>query len=238
VTASPDACPLTELVLLSGMLGDHTVWSDVAADLGDIAHCTVPRIDQADRIPALSEAVLAEAPERFALAGHSLGGIVALQVLRDAPERVTRLALVNTSARGASAAQLASWAELAGRTHAGEFAAVAWELGRHTLPEARRADDLVARNIAMADTVGAPGFLRQLQAQATRPDSRPHLAEVGVPTLVVSGALDHVCPPALQEELAAGIPGARHVVLESAGHMAPLEAPHEVAQALRVWLTT
>jgi pimeloyl-ACP methyl ester carboxylesterase len=238
VTVSPGASPLAELVLLSGMLGDHTVWAEVAADLGDVAHCTASRIDQADRITALAEAVLAEAPQRFALAGHSLGGIVALQVLRDAPERVIRLALVNTSARGASAAQLESWTELARRTDAGEFAAVAAELGLHTLPEARRADDLVERNTAMADTVGPAGFLRQLQAQATRPDSRPHLAEVGVPTLVVSGALDHVCPPALQEELAAGIPGSRHVVLEAAGHMAPLETPHEVAQALRVWLTT
>jgi pimeloyl-ACP methyl ester carboxylesterase len=237
VTAFPDASPLVELVLLSGMLGDHTVWSDVVADLGDVAHCTSPRIDEADSIAALSEAVLAEAPERFALAGHSLGGIVALQVLRDAPERVTRLALLNTSGRGASAAQLESWTELARRTHAGEFAAVAAELGVQTLPAVRQDDDLVARNTAMADTVGAAGFLRQLEAQATRPDSRPRLAEVAVPTLVVSGALDHVCPPALQEELAAGIPGARHVVIRSAGHMAPLETPHEVAQALRLWLT-
>ena len=96
---------------------------------------------------------------------------------------------------------------LTGRTRTGEFAAVADELGRHTLPKSRREPDLVARNVAMADTVGVSGLLRQLQAQATRPDSRPHLAAVGVPTLVVSGALDHVCPPVLQEELAAGIPG-------------------------------
>jgi len=235
VTGRSDRC---ELVLLSGMLGDHTVWAEVAADLADVAHCSFPRIDQADRIEDLSAAVLAEAPERFALAGHSLGGIVALQMLRDAPDRVTRLALVNTSARGASLVQLESWTELARRTYSGEFAAVAAELGRHTLPESRRFEDLVSRNTAMGDTVGASGFVRQLKAQSTRPESRPHLAQVAVPTLVVSGALDHVCPPALQEELAAGIPGARLVVIESAGHMAPLENPHEVTQALRLWLTT
>lgn len=226
-----------ELVLLSGMLGDDTAWAEVASDLADVAHASFPRIDEADTIAALAARVLAEAPERFALAGHSLGGIVALQVVRDAPERVTHLALVNTSARDASPAQLESWAALTDRTLAGEFAAVADELGRHTLPESRREPDLVARNVAMAGTVGASGLLRQLQSQVTRPDSRPHLGSVGVPTLVVSGALDHVCPPALQEELAAGIPGARHVVLDTAGHMAPLEAPHELAQALREWLT-
>lgn len=226
-----------ELVLLSGMLGDHTAWADVAPELGDVARASFPRIDQADTIAALATRVLAEAPERFALAGHSLGGIVALQVVRDAPERVTRLALVNTSGRDASGPQLTSWAALTDRTRAGGFAGVADELGRQTLPESRREDELIARNVDMAETVGPEGLLRQLRAQATRPDSRPDLGTIGVPTLVVSGALDHVCPPALQEELAAGIPGARHVVLESAGHMAPLEAPHELAHALREWLT-
>ncbi len=228
----------SELVLLSGMLGDHTVWADVAADLADVAHSSFPRIDRADTITALAAAVLAEAPERFALAGHSLGGIVALQVVRDAPERVTRLALVNTSGRGASPAQLESWAQLTTRTRAGEFAAVAQELGRHTLPESRREPGLVARNVAMADTVGAAGLVQQLEAQSTRPDSRAALGTVAVPTLVVSGALDHVCAPALQEELAAGIPGARLVVLETAGHMSPLETPHELAATFRQWLTT
>ncbi len=234
MTPRPDR---QDLVLLSGMLGDHTVWADVVADLDDVADSSFPRIDRADSIEALAEAVLSEAPEHFALAGHSLGGIVALQVLRDAPERVTRLALVNTSGRDASSAQLRAWDELDRRTQSGEFAVVAGELGRHTLPEQRRETDLVARNTGMADSVGAAGLLRQLAAQATRPDSRPHLGDIAVPTLVVSGALDHVCPPVLQEELAAGIPGARHIVLEDAGHMAPLETPHEVAAALRAWLT-
>lgn len=228
--------PRSELVLLSGMLGDHSVWAGVATDLADIAHSCFPRIDQADTISSMAFDVLAQAPERFAVAGHSLGGIVALQVLRDAPERVTRIALVNTSGRDASTSQLQAWAELAVRTRAGEFEAVAQELGRHTLPECRREADLVARNVAMAASVGAPGLLRQLAAQSSRPDSRPHLVDVRLPTLVVSGALDHVCPPELQEELASGIPGARHVVLEATGHMAPLESPHELARALREWL--
>ena len=224
------------LVLLSGMLGDDTVWGGVAAKLSDVARPSFPRIDQHDTIASLATAVLADAPARFALAGHSLGGIVALEIVRRSTERVTRLALVNTSGRNASAAQLESWATMGARAQAGEFDEVAAELGRGTLPEAHREDELVARNTAMADTVGADGFLRQLAAQATRPDSRPTLAGVGVPTLVVTGALDHVCPPALQQELAEGIPGARYVVIEDAGHMSPLESPHEVAEALRAWL--
>jgi pimeloyl-ACP methyl ester carboxylesterase len=89
----------------------------------------------------------------------------------------------------------------------------------------------------MAAAVGPRGLVRQLSAQATRPDSRPSLAAIQARTLVLTGADDAVCPPALQEELAAGIPGARHVTIEGAGHMAALEDPGAVAAALEEWLT-
>jgi len=224
------------LVMLSGMLGDHTVWKAVAAELADVAQPSYVRIDQDDSVASIAASVLAASPPRFALAGHSLGGIVALEIMRQALARVTRLALLNTSAREAASTQLESWAAMTKRTKAGAFREVAAELGRHTLPEASRSDVLVARNTAMAEAVNADGFLRQLAAQAARPDSRPFLAAITLPTLVVTGALDHVCPPPLQEELAAGIPGARHVVLAEAGHMSPLESPHQVALALRSWL--
>lgn len=232
---APD--PRQPLVLLSGMLGDRTVWEDVVAELADVARPRYARIDQHDSVASMAASVLAESPSRFALAGHSLGGIVALEILRQAPARVARLALLNTGARKATSTQLESWAAMTERTKAGAFREVAAELGRYTLPDASRGDALVARNTAMAEAVSPDGFLRQLAAQATRPDARALLPEVGVPTVVVTGALDHVCPPPLQEELAAGIPGARHVVIKQAGHMSPLEAPHQVAQALRSWLT-
>lgn len=225
-----------ELVLLSGMLGDRTLWEGVATELLDVAKPSYPRIDRDDSVTSMAASVLRESPSRFALAGHSLGGIVALEILRQAPQRVTRLALLNTSARQASTAQLESWRAMVQRTKAGGFCRVAAELGRATLPEASRTDDLVARNTAMAQTVDAEGFLRQLAAQATRPDSRPSLPAVRVPTLVVAGALDQICLPVLQEELAAGIPGARLVVIPSAGHMSPLESSQEVARTLRLWL--
>ena len=229
--------PLVPLMLLSGMLGDQTLWADVSRELADVALPGPRPIDEHDTITAMAASVLAQAPPRFAVAGHSLGGIVALEIVRQAPDRVTHLALLDTSAWPATPAQLDAWAAMAARTRAGEFAAVAAELGRHTLPEGHRTEALVARNTAMADTVGADGLLRQLAAQATRPDARPLLPTLDVPTLVVAGALDHVCPPVRQEELAAGIPGARLVVVDDAGHMAPLESPHAVAGALRAWLS-
>ncbi|MDQ2796195.1 MAG: aldolase/citrate lyase family protein, partial [Actinomycetota bacterium] len=231
------AADLQQLLLLSGMLGDRSTWQDVAADLADIAQSSFPRIDGHDTVEAMAAAVLAQAPAHFAVAGHSLGGIVALEMLRQAPDRVTRLALLNTSGRDASPDQLQSWAEMARRTRSGGFLDVAEQLGRDTLPEGSCDTDLTTRNMAMAKTVGPDGFLGQLAAQAARPDSRPALSTITVPTLVISGALDEVCPPPLQEELAAGILGARHVVVAGAGHMAPLEAPREVANALRDWLS-
>jgi pimeloyl-ACP methyl ester carboxylesterase len=224
------------VVLLSGMLGDERLWDDVSARLADVALPWPARIDLDDSVPEMASSVLAVAPSRFALAGHSLGAIVALEVVRRAPERVSRLALLNASARGASEEQLAAWSTARARTENGEFADVAGELARATLGAAHRDDALVARNGRMAETVGAEGLLRQLAAQATRPESRPSLAAIDVPVLVLSGEDDTICPPALQRELAELSPAAELVSIAGCGHMAPLEDPEAVAGHLRRWL--
>jgi predicted amidohydrolase/pimeloyl-ACP methyl ester carboxylesterase len=227
------------LVLLAGMLGDADVWDDIAARLADRAAPQVCRIDLDDSVPEMAESVLAAAPEQFALAGHSLGAIVALEVVRQAPQRVTRLALLNSSARPGSARQLKEWAVLAERTSAGGFAAMARELALANLPENRRGDGaLVDRLERMTLRVGASGFLRQLRAQASRPDSRPFLPAIAVATVVVSGALDEVSPGELQHELATGITGSRLVTIEGAGHMSMLEAPAAIAEVLETWLSS
>ena len=213
------------LVLLSGMLGDATLWDEVAPALTEHAAVRFARIDLDDAVADMAAGVLACAPERFALAGHSLGAIVALEVVRQAPERVTRLALLNASARPANDAQLEAWAAM----RDGEFGAVTQQFAlanggpQHTVE-------------AMAHAVGPQGLRRQLAAQAARPDSRPSLGAIKVPTLVLTGAQDGICPPELQEELVAGIPDARHAVIEGAGHMAPLDAPAAVAAHLQNWL--
>jgi pimeloyl-ACP methyl ester carboxylesterase len=162
--------------------------------------------------------------------------VVALEIVRQAPERVTRLVLFNASGRGPSEAQQDAWAAWRRRTEDGEFEQVAAELASATLPPSRRGDTaLVETNGRMAHTVGPDGFIRQLSAQATRPDSLASVGAITVPVLVVSGELDEICPPALQEELVAHCPGARLVSVAGAGHMAPLEAPDELADELRRW---
>lgn len=225
------------MVMLPGMLGDPTVWDGVAARLADVVAPVPLRIDLDDSVSELAASVLAQAPGRFALVGHSLGAIVALEVVRQAPERVTRLVLVNASGRGPSSAQQQVWSDWATRTRAGEFAAVAAELARTTLPTTRRDDaDLVTAGERMAARTGGSGFLRQLAAQATRPDNLDLVARLAMPVLVVSGALDEVCPPALQEELVDRGPGATLVTIGTAGHMLPIEDPDALADAIRAWL--
>ena len=225
------------LVLLSGMLGDASEWDEVAAALGDGAAVRTSRIDLDDSIAEMAQSVLAEAPATFALAGHSLGAIVAMEIARRAPSRVTRLALLNASGRAASDTQQAAWAEWAARVSGGEFAAVAAELAQATLPTSKRGDPhLVGRNERMAYTVGGDGFLRQLTAQHTRPDSLATLGQLKIPVIIVTGELDEVCPPILQEELTAAFTEATHVRIADTGHMTPLEAPEQVAAHLRQWL--
>ena len=130
-----------------------------------------------------------------------------------------------TGPRPASDAQREMWAAM----RDGEFGAVAHQFALANGGPVEAVE-------AMAHAVGPRGLRRQLAAQAARPDSRPSLSSIGVPTLVLTGAKDQICPPELQEELAAGIPGAQHVVIEDAGHMAPLDAPAAVAAQLQNWM--
>ena len=235
VAARQTSGPAT-LVLLAGMLGDARLFDDVVARLPDGIHCQPARIDLDDSIDEMAATALASAPARFALVGHSLGGIVALAMWRREPHRVTRLALLNSSAREPSAAQRDAWNRLRVRTETGQFDAVVAEQAIVNLGPAATEEALVLRWSAMASKVGPDGFLRQLQAQAGRPDSTGMLHTIDVRCLVVSGAGDEVCPPSIQAELAAAVARAEHVEIPGAGHMTPLDRPAEVAAALTAWL--
>jgi 2-keto-3-deoxy-L-rhamnonate aldolase RhmA/pimeloyl-ACP methyl ester carboxylesterase len=225
------------LVLLPGMLGTGDLWDGVAPALAERVSVRIGRIDLDDSVPEMAESVLAAAPARFALVGHSLGGTVALEVVRRAPERVTRVALLNASARPASEAQLETWAELEQRTVAGDFAAFAHEFAVENLSPGRRSDGrLVERVESMALEVGPAAFRRQLAAQRSRPDLRPSLSRVSVPALVLTGGQDEISPRDVQAEVADGIHGSEHVTVEAAGHLTPLEAPDDVADHLLAWL--
>lgn len=223
------------LVLLPGMNCSPRLWDGVLAGLDGPA--VVPGELDRPTLDGCVDALLERLPDRIALAGLSLGGIVAMALVRRAPHRVTRLALLSTNARGPTPEQHVAWAAQRRALAAG---ATARDLQRDLLPILlhHRAPDLDATTMAMADDTGAVTLDHQLALQATRIDERPALSAVAVPTLVLAAAEDRLCPLDRHEEIAARIPFAHLMVLPGVGHLSPLEAPGAVAAALRTWLTT
>ena len=228
--SSPGPVPL---VLLPGMLGTAELWDEIASRLADVTPIRFGRIDLDESVEEMAASVLASAPPRFALGGHSLGGIVALAVTRLAPERVTHLAVLNASARPPSDAQKAAWLALEERVATGDFMGLCEAFARQNLASSRPDDEgLHARVEGMALSIGSDGLLRQLSAQRGRGDARPSLGAIGCPTLVVSGALDDISSAELQQELADAIPRSQLETIGGCGHMSPLEAPERVAEFL------
>ena len=187
--------------------------------------------------PDLAKRILAEAPERFSLLGFSLGGIVALEMVAQAPERVARLALVDTTGRpdpeanGAARRGAVTRARDAGMDG---YIADAWS--RLVAPANVGTDELKRVITAMARDAGAEVLASQSEVAIHRADSRRRLSTIAVPTLILAGEAEQVCSLEAHEELAAGIPGARYFTIPQAGHFAPLENPAAVARHVRDWL--
>lgn len=187
---------------------------------------------------AIAGRLLRTAPERFALCGLSMGGYIAFEVMRQAPERVTRLALLDTTAKPATPETNLPREQMIALAEKGAFDNVVTLLWQKLVAPARLTDEplrLLVRR--MAEEVGADGFIRQQRAIMGRPDSRPGLAAITVPTLVLVGAEDQITPPADAIEIAAGIgANARLVTLPGCGHLSTLEAPDAATRELLAWL--
>jgi pimeloyl-ACP methyl ester carboxylesterase len=225
------------LVLLPGLLCDGALWQAQIDRFGERLAITVADLTRDASVRAMAGRVLASAPDSFALAGLSMGGYVAQEILREAPARVRRVALLDTSARADSDEQIARRHALIALAKTGTFKGVTPRLLPLLIHPGRLGDRALTGTVmAMAERVGQAAFLRQQQAILGRPDSRADLARVGCPALVLCGRDDALTPPALSEELARSIPGARLVVVEECGHLAPLEQPDAVNQALEDWL--
>jgi pimeloyl-ACP methyl ester carboxylesterase len=227
----------TPLVLLPGTLLDAELFEQQVAHLADVADITVGDLTRDDSIAGMAGTVLAAAPSCFALAGLSLGGIVAFEIMRRAPERVDRLALLDTNPAPPRPDQLAAWAELGELAEAGRLDQVVERLLPGLFRSGWRDDERKVASVrAMAARVGPQAYVRQRRALAGRADSRPALAAIACPTLVLVGRDDVLTPPALHEEMAAAIPHAKLLVIEHCGHLSPLEQPRAVTSALRAWM--
>ena len=225
------------IVLVPGLMSSARIYAKQLPELWRLGPVTVAQATQEGAIASMAARILADAPPRFALAGHSMGGYLALEVVRQAPERVERLALLSTSARPDTPEQTERRERLIALTESGRFDEVPELLFPLLVHESRRDDESLHRLVReMADDVGADVFVRQQRAIIARADLRPLLEAIACPTLVVHGDDDAVIPLENGEELVDRIRGARLVRLEACGHLVTAEQPRETTAALGEWL--
>lgn len=227
---------LAPTVFLPGLLCDASLWRTQIDALAGTVAPMVADLTLDDSIAAMARRVLASAPNRFALVALSMGGYVALEIMRQAPERVTRLALIDTSARADTPERAAVRRAGMSSLERGKFVGITRAL-LDTLVHPEQTVGPVADTLrAMAGRVGGAAFLRQQRAILDRIDSRPDLPEIRVPTLVAVGDSDQVTPPDHAEEMAALIPNAQLHVFKRCGHLPALELPDETSALLASWL--
>jgi pimeloyl-ACP methyl ester carboxylesterase len=225
------------LVLVPGLLCTRELYAPQIAALGDICDIQVADHTRAPSMAEIARQILAAAPARFALCGLSMGGYISFEIMRQAPERVTRLALLDTRANidpPDRAAQRRAQVELAAREGFGKVMEILTPLFLNA--RSRKDPSLVATALRMAQSTGVEAFARQQEAIIGRADSRPTLPAIRCPTLALVGRDDLLTPVASHEEIAAAVPGCRLEIIEDCGHLSTLEAPGAVTAALRRWL--
>ena len=220
------AAPAEPLILVPGLLCTAALYAPQLAAFGRNRHVTVADHARHDRVAAIATAILSTAPPRFALAGLSMGGYVVLEMWRQAPDRITRLALLDTSPhpdtpeRSADRRRLMEIARAEGVTKVQKLL-----LPRLVHPDRLADEPLCDAVVKMAADTGLDAFLRQQEAIIARPDSRPTLPTITCPTLVLCGADDALTPPAIAREIAAGIPGSTLEIIPDCGHLSTMERP-------------
>ena len=227
----------TPLVLLPGLLCDGALWGHQSETLADIADVRVADLSQDDSIRAMAKRVLEGAPDSFALAGLSMGGYVAQDIMRIAPQRVSRLALLDTNYLADGPEQIARRKSLIELSQHGQFKGVTPRLLPLLVSERHLANKTITDTVlGMAERIGQNAFVRQQTAIMGRPDGTDDLERIQCPTLVLCGREDTLTPPDLHAKMASMIPGATYVAVEDAGHLAPLEQPQAVSAVMRYWL--
>jgi len=229
--------PRTTLVLLPGLLNTRRVFEHQIVGLSDIADCIVPEPWHHDTIGAMAKAVLNSQPERFSIIAHAMGGFVAFEILRQAPERVASLALLSTLAPNDTPVQTARREGYLRLVEEGKFAGVVEERIPILLhPSGREDKSLVSAVRKMAEDTGPDVFLRQQRAIMTRPDSRPGLAAISCPTLILFARQDGIVTHEHQREMHEGIAGSRLEIIENCGHLMTMEHPELVSKILVDWI--
>lgn len=226
------------LVLVPGLACSLRIYAPLLPQLWRTRPVMVANHLRDDSMSAIARRILSEAPEKFALAGHSMGGYIAFEMMRQAPQRIAKLALLNTSARPDMPAQTERRRTQMQMAQDGKLHEVLDAIFPFFVHPSRLNDaDLRKLVHDMGDDVGADGFIKNQTAIAARQDSRPSLADIRCPTLVLASDQDLLLPQELSEEIAQGIPGAKLTVIPDCGHLSQPEKPQAVVEALTNWLT-
>jgi pimeloyl-ACP methyl ester carboxylesterase len=225
------------ILLVPGLGGSPRIYAPVIPALWRYGPVTVANHIRDDNMAVIARRILAEAPPRFALAGHSMGGYIAFEIMRQAPERVARLALINTQARPDTPEASERRRGQIARAKAGEYHAVLDELFLGFVHPSRRGEAALRQLVhEMGDDIGPEAFVRQQTAVIGRADSRPTLATIGCPTLVLTGDEDNTIPNTLSVEIADGVQAAKLTIIPQCGHLSQIEQPQATSDALSEWM--
>lgn len=228
---------MQDLVLIPGLLCTAELYAPQLKALSDVARMQVADHTVATSMRDIAAVILDRAPKTFALCGLSMGGYLAFEIMRQAPGRVTKLALLNTAAKPDTPDRSADRFARVARAEQEGLLPVAQSMWPHWMAAGRKPDPALLEIAArMTAETGVTHFVRQQTAIAGRPDSIPGLGAIRVPTLVLTGRDDQATTVADAEVIARGIPGSRLEVIEMCAHLSTLERPDAVSAALRRWL--
>ena len=225
------------LVLVPGLTCTARLYGPQIEALWPFGQVTVADHRRDGEIGAVAKRILDDAPPHFALAGLSFGGYIAFEIMRQASERVVKLALLDTSARADTPEQTAGRNTQIAMAESGRYGEIPdLSIPRYLNAKHQRDERLTAIVRQMIAETGPEAFVLQLKAIMSRPDSRPSLASIRCPTLVLVGDADVATPPELNKEIADGISGAKLVIVPDSGHLTTIEQPDAVNAALAEWL--
>lgn len=227
------------LLLLPGTLCNEALFAHQVVHLADLVRPQMVAVHLQDNLHDVARYVLQQVEGPFAVVGLSYGGIVALEMWRQAATRIVKMALLNTTPRPASPETRERQQRFVGMAHLGEFRSITTDFLKDAMlhPDHRRDRKLRETVLDMAETIGIQGFVNTVKAQLNRPDSTPDLPRITCPTLVLTGREDNVVPLSVHTEMAQALPNSRLVIVDHCGHLSTIEQPEIVTNVLREWLS-
>jgi pimeloyl-ACP methyl ester carboxylesterase len=226
-----------KLIMIPGTLCDDNLFKYQTEGLKDLVDCHVACNSSASSLKQVAKNILEKQTGSFSIIGLSYGGIIAFELLRQAPERINKLVLMNTNYKEPSEQTRINQQRFIGMAYLGQFKEITSEILIDAMLHPKNAEKQELREtiLNMALNVGIDGFFNQVKAQLGRPDSTKDLQNIKCPTLIITGREDNICPLKLHEDMAEAIPNSTLKVIEECGHLSTLEQPNLVNNTIIDW---